>query len=197
MNCYLLTIVLIILIKTTIANYYNAHQLTDATYNDIIISNMSCTKIYYCGSYSTSNDCFSYCYDLFNNGNDYVNFCYAIDYKNPFKNNNCGKATKAHLNYYNNNCYTTAYSSKIINKAAPRRGSGLKIINGRCLTGAGWCPCNKPISSTNKCGKINNTIYECKKGYCCSKYGYCGKTKDYCSIKNGCQNSFGGCWQNQ
>lgn len=31
--------------------------------------------------------------------------------------------------------------------------------------------------ATETCG---NTIGKCDKGYCCSKYGYCGTTKEYC-----------------
>jgi len=41
-----------------------------------------------------------------------------------------------------------------------------------------------------RCGK---GIGSCKKGYCCSKYGWCGKTDDYCSISKGCQSEFGEC----
>jgi len=33
----------------------------------------------------------------------------------------------------------------------------------------------------------------CPKGYCCSKYGYCGKTDEYCYVGNGCQHRFGKC----
>jgi len=32
---------------------------------------------------------------------------------------------------------------------------------------------------------------KCRKNYCCSKYGYCGTTDEYC--KNGCQSEFGIC----
>ncbi|ORX39490.1 glycoside hydrolase/deacetylase [Piromyces finnis] len=32
---------------------------------------------------------------------------------------------------------------------------------------------------------------KCSEGYCCSKYGWCGKTSDYCST--GCQSKFGIC----
>jgi len=28
---------------------------------------------------------------------------------------------------------------------------------------------------------------------CCSQYGYCGKTEDYCSASNGCQSEYGDC----
>jgi len=194
MNCYLLTLVLIALIKTTIVGALDAHHLTNSNFNDLLVSTKDCSRIYYCSTYSTSNDCFSYCYDLNSNGtgNDYVNFCYAKNYLNPFKNSNCGSTTRAYLNYYNINCYTTPYSSKVINRAGSRLGSGLRIINGRCLTGAEWCPCNISKISNEKCGKVNNGIYECKSGYCCSKWGYCGTSKKHSGY--GCQTPFDKCW---
>eukprot|EP00833_Pecoramyces_ruminatium_P002870 jgi/Orpsp1_1/1176902/evm.model.c7180000059442.1 len=46
------------------------------------------------------------------------------------------------------------------------------------------------ISTNGKCGPKNgNTI--CPKNRCCSKYGYCGETDDYCGT--GCQSEFGRC----
>ncbi|OUM63133.1 carbohydrate-binding module family 18 protein [Piromyces sp. E2] len=43
-------------------------------------------------------------------------------------------------------------------------------------------------TSYDKCGK---DVAVCADGYCCSKYGYCGKTDDYC--KSGCQSEYGTC----
>jgi len=43
-------------------------------------------------------------------------------------------------------------------------------------------------SYTGKCGK---GIGSCRKDECCSKYGWCGKTDDYCG--KGCQSEFGKC----
>ncbi|OUM63132.1 carbohydrate-binding module family 18 protein [Piromyces sp. E2] len=42
--------------------------------------------------------------------------------------------------------------------------------------------------SRDKCGP---GVAICADGYCCSKYGYCGKTDDYC--KSGCQSEYGTC----
>ncbi|ORX78277.1 hypothetical protein BCR32DRAFT_328600 [Anaeromyces robustus] len=42
-----------------------------------------------------------------------------------------------------------------------------------------------------RCGKINNLLYFCKNGTCCSKYGYCGRNDNYC--KSGCQSNFSIC----
>jgi len=48
------------------------------------------------------------------------------------------------------------------------------------------------ILSSDKCGSKKDEIYICKRNYCCSKYGYCGKSSDYCD--SGCQSSYGKCW---
>jgi len=42
----------------------------------------------------------------------------------------------------------------------------------------------------NRCGKDYGS---CKSGYCCSKYGWCGKTTDHCAVSKGCQSEFGEC----
>ena len=192
MNCCLLVVLLIVLINNVYAaNDDHYHRLTNAPYNKLLTSDKSCSRIWYCDRI-TDHDCFIDCYDMNNRNQDSVNLCGSRDYVNPFKNSNCGKATRAYLNYYSANCYTTPYRSTVINRAGARIGTGLKIINNRCLTGAGWCECNVPKTSNDRCGKVNNGIYECKSGYCCSKWGHCGKTSDYCGY--GCQTPFGKCW---
>ncbi|OAL45803.1 hypothetical protein IQ07DRAFT_683728 [Pyrenochaeta sp. DS3sAY3a] len=45
-------------------------------------------------------------------------------------------------------------------------------------------------TSTDKCGPTNNNLV-CAPSYCCSQYGYCGKTTAYCGT--GCQSGFGTC----
>jgi hypothetical protein len=47
------------------------------------------------------------------------------------------------------------------------------------------------FSTTIAQGTCGNEIGSCAAGYCCSKYGYCGTTDDYCNVNNGCQASFG------
>jgi len=47
-----------------------------------------------------------------------------------------------------------------------------------------------PISIDGKCGPENGHAV-CPNGLCCSQYGYCGSTSDYCS--EGCQSEFGRC----
>ncbi|ORX82974.1 hypothetical protein BCR32DRAFT_292287 [Anaeromyces robustus] len=54
----------------------------------------------------------------------------------------------------------------------------------RVLTYRGWCKYD-----TDLCGKQYG--FHCHTGYCCSKYGHCGKSKDYC--EKGCQGNFGKC----
>ncbi|ORX41995.1 hypothetical protein BCR36DRAFT_416399 [Piromyces finnis] len=44
-------------------------------------------------------------------------------------------------------------------------------------------------TSTDQCG---SGVAVCASNLCCSKYGWCGKTKDHCST--GCQKAFGQCW---
>jgi len=45
-------------------------------------------------------------------------------------------------------------------------------------------------SNSYRCGKKYG---KCQDGYCCSKYGWCGKSDSYCNINNGCQSEFGKC----
>jgi len=46
------------------------------------------------------------------------------------------------------------------------------------------------ITPNGTCGPKNNN-YVCKEGQCCSQYGYCGTTSEYCG--SGCQTGFGKC----
>jgi len=46
------------------------------------------------------------------------------------------------------------------------------------------------ISTNYKCGKTDG---KCRDGECCSKYGWCGKSKDHCLVSKGCQSEFGKC----
>ncbi|KAG4083402.1 hypothetical protein H8356DRAFT_967916 [Neocallimastix lanati (nom. inval.)] len=48
------------------------------------------------------------------------------------------------------------------------------------------------ILSSDKCGSKKDGIYMCKRNYCCSKYGYCGKSSAYCD--SGCQSRYGKRW---
>ncbi|KAL1798038.1 hypothetical protein ACET3X_004644 [Alternaria dauci] len=82
---------------------------------------------------------------------------------------------------------------------------------GNCGTTSDYCAasvcqpefgkCDAPaepgsVSPDGTCGNIgkgNNNGYICKTGLCCSKYGNCGTTADYCAASKGCQASFGSC----
>jgi peptidoglycan/xylan/chitin deacetylase (PgdA/CDA1 family) len=47
-----------------------------------------------------------------------------------------------------------------------------------------------PVSTSGLCGKYDGV---CPNHQCCSKYGYCGSSDDYCSTSAGCQSEFGRC----
>ena len=46
------------------------------------------------------------------------------------------------------------------------------------------------ISTDGRCGENRG---KCMKGYCCSKYGWCGKSDKYCKISKGCKPEYGKC----
>jgi len=46
------------------------------------------------------------------------------------------------------------------------------------------------VSNEGRCGE---GFGSCDDNECCSKYGWCGRTSDYCSIARGCQSAFGRC----
>jgi len=48
--------------------------------------------------------------------------------------------------------------------------------------------------SKKRCGSIYGN---CPSGQCCNKYGFCGKTSAFCSVKKGCQSKFGKCNNNK
>jgi len=47
------------------------------------------------------------------------------------------------------------------------------------------------ISVDGRCGKGYGV---CEEGYCCSKYGWCGKSTMYCTVEKGCQSKYGQCF---
>lgn len=47
----------------------------------------------------------------------------------------------------------------------------------------------KPITPDGSCG--GSTNYQCRAGYCCSQWGWCGAAALYCGT--GCQSGFGSC----
>jgi len=81
-----------------------------------------------------------------------------------------------------------------------------KISKG-CQSEFGRCKDKKPNTTTSsstrtiptttlilkdRCGpKFNNK--KCHYNECCSKYGWCGRTDEYCKISKGCQSEFGEC----
>jgi len=76
-------------------------------------------------------------------------------------------------------------------------GSSTTDINTSTETITTTTTTDEPTTTTDikptiqgKCGK---GIGKCFSGYCCSKYGWCGKTDDHCDISKGCQSEFGDC----
>jgi len=49
---------------------------------------------------------------------------------------------------------------------------------------------NIEVSMNGRCG---DGLPSCRKGYCCSKWGWCGKTEYHCNREYGCQSDFGFC----
>jgi len=49
---------------------------------------------------------------------------------------------------------------------------------------------DEQYSTNGQCGNGNG---KCQPDYCCSKYGWCGKTDDHCSAAKGCQIKYGTC----
>ncbi|ORX61250.1 hypothetical protein BCR36DRAFT_341782 [Piromyces finnis] len=49
---------------------------------------------------------------------------------------------------------------------------------------------NQQNSQAIKCGMGYGN---CPTGFCCSRYGWCGKSSSYCSVSKGCQSKFGQC----
>ncbi|OUM59969.1 carbohydrate-binding module family 18 protein [Piromyces sp. E2] len=54
--------------------------------------------------------------------------------------------------------------------------------------------CPTPSSNRHK-GKCGKEYGSCDNNECCSKYGYCGKSSEYCG--KGCQSEFGRCDNNK
>ncbi|KAG4428500.1 hypothetical protein IFR05_016020, partial [Cadophora sp. M221] len=65
-----------------------------------------------------------------------------------------------------------------------------------CQPAFGMCVANPAaVSLDGRCGPDARTgCYKSTFGDCCSKNGYCGGTKDYCSHDLGCQDEFGVCY---
>ncbi|ORX75620.1 hypothetical protein BCR32DRAFT_210153, partial [Anaeromyces robustus] len=65
-------------------------------------------------------------------------------------------------------------------------------ISSGCQSEFGECTNNIIKTSTVK-GMCGKEYGKCPSGQCCSKYGHCGTTSEYCTISTGCQSEFGEC----
>ncbi|KAF2690172.1 carbohydrate-binding module family 18 protein [Lentithecium fluviatile CBS 122367] len=55
-------------------------------------------------------------------------------------------------------------------------------------------PTSLPVSKDGNCGSSSGqTCLGSSFGNCCSRYGYCGSTNEYCLVTEGCQRGFGTC----
>jgi len=67
---------------------------------------------------------------------------------------------------------------------------GCQATYGDCYEYVDFASVSNVEPSVPECGK---GIGSCVDGECCSKYGYCGKTAEYCDVEQGCQSEFGLC----
>jgi len=54
-------------------------------------------------------------------------------------------------------------------------------------------PVTTTVTDISQDGRCGEEFGSCREGYCCSKWGWCGKTELHCSVSNGCQSEFGVC----
>ncbi|EUC34226.1 glycoside hydrolase family 18 protein [Bipolaris zeicola 26-R-13] len=78
-------------------------------------------------------------------------------------------------------------------------------VNGACCSGVsglcGYSPsecgvgnCTSNCDAKAECGQYGVPGKQtCPLGVCCSKFGFCGSTDDFCDVDGGCQKDFGGC----
>ncbi|OUM67821.1 carbohydrate-binding module family 18 protein [Piromyces sp. E2] len=106
--------------------------------------------------------------------------------------------TQVNIKFANTNSFNNQYGYKIgeitISNSAAASPSTRTITSTRKSTTT--IRRNEPTStskdlpvSTDECGA--SVGKRCAKGLCCSKYGWCGKSSDYCD--NNCQSEFGDC----
>jgi hypothetical protein len=98
-------------------------------------------------------------------------------FKNPFNDSHCNKSIKVVVNSSDRNCYYSATTNKVLVSGLKERivdtmvnndGQTPRMINGRCLVGAGWCQCKKYVPPSPKPAPVSKNTYNCKggKSYC-------------------------------
>ncbi|ORX43050.1 hypothetical protein BCR36DRAFT_243293, partial [Piromyces finnis] len=68
-------------------------------------------------------------------------------------------------------------------------GMGCQSDYGKCDAMDTIVPSKLSISTDGSCGMDVGKI--CPEGTCCSRYGFCGTSEDYCGM--GCQSDYGKC----
>jgi len=105
---------------------------------------------------------------------------------------------------------------QIVVQAAKHCGSGIgSCPNNLCCSAYGYCgTSNEHCNVSQGCQPDYGLCYQdddnnkpnkkvcgagkgtCASGLCCSKYGYCGTSDDYCNVRKGCQVDYGLCYEN-
>lgn len=67
------------------------------------------------------------------------------------------------------------------------------IYNGESIEFESNSDPNQKISTNGRCGPQDG---KCPTGQCCSKFGWCGKSYNYCAVIQGCQSEYGICTEN-
>ncbi|KAK1655797.1 hypothetical protein BDP81DRAFT_388694 [Colletotrichum phormii] len=72
--------------------------------------------------------------------------------------------------------------------------SGISGLCGYSLAECGVGSCTSNCDAKAECGEYGTPGKQtCPLGVCCSKFGFCGSTDEFCNADEGCQKAFGGC----
>ncbi|KAF2219278.1 hypothetical protein BDZ85DRAFT_44460 [Elsinoe ampelina] len=72
--------------------------------------------------------------------------------------------------------------------------SGVTNLCGYSSSECGPGNCTSNCNAKAECGEFGAPgKQKCPLGVCCSKFGFCGSTPDFCDVSAGCQTGFGGC----
>ncbi|KAL7267765.1 hypothetical protein RUND412_009632 [Rhizina undulata] len=105
--------------------------------------------------------------------------------------NTCGSAYSGAGNNYtcgSTNIGTCCSQYGYCGNSTDYCGTGCQIEFGTCTGGSDVAAA--PTTDDFLCGATNDNLI-CSGVQCCSQYGYCGNTTDYCGT--GCQSAFGSC----
>jgi len=110
---------------------------------------------------------------------------FAPEYETTSKKETTGKVTTTVVKK------TTTTTKKAANKTTTTKKVVKKTTTTKKAVKKTTTKKSIPTGSLDQCGP---NVAVCASGYCCSQYGWCGKTKDYCGT--GCQKGYGKCLNN-